>query len=340
MDNCFKGRQIPCRWVPDLEGFGSPLFNYHGPLPYYFGESIFLLIKNLFFSANIMFAFPLIGSYVLIYFLTNIFLGKLVSALFAFFYSFAPYYALKLNIKEPLGEMWALMFLAASIYSINRLKENISIKNLLLVGISVASLITSYEFSVTFLLSAVLIFTALLFFKRRQVKFLLVSLAGLLLGCLLSSFYLLPMLFEKNLIHSNYLPIHVQELALRSTSRYQILTGDTKVLDFREGSNWMSFKTEANSHTIIRLSQYYFPTWKVFVDGKQIPIDYKNNINGLMTFILGKGNHEIYARLYDTPIRSLSNLITEAAFGITAVLFFLSFSRVRKWILYYRKRIN
>lgn len=139
----------------------------------------------------------------------------------------------------------------------------------------------------------------------------------------------------------DYLPIYAKEPpAELATVRYQILVGDSKVFDFKEGTNWFNFKTETHSHTIIRLSQYYFPNWKIYVDSKEIKVEYKNNSLGLMTIILGKGNHEIVARLYDTPVRSLGNLMTVLGFSVSAILFLISFVRVREWITYYRERMN
>ncbi len=139
----------------------------------------------------------------------------------------------------------------------------------------------------------------------------------------------------------DYLPIYAKEPpAELATQRYEILTGDTKILDFKEGTNWISFKTETKTHSIIRLSQYYFPDWKIFVDGKEINVEYKNNSLGLMTIILGEGNHTVSARLYDTPVRSISNILTVTVASLMLFLFIIQFSRVRKWVLYYRKRIN
>lgn len=139
----------------------------------------------------------------------------------------------------------------------------------------------------------------------------------------------------------DFLPIYAKEPpAELAPARYQILTGDTQISDFKEGTNWLSFSSETKTHTIIRLSRYFFPNWKVFVDGKEIPVDYKNNSLGLTTFILGEGKHLIDVRLYDTPIRSLANVITLAGFAIIVILFLISFSKVRKWILYYQKGIS
>ncbi len=139
----------------------------------------------------------------------------------------------------------------------------------------------------------------------------------------------------------DYLPIYAKEPpAELAKERYQILTGDSRIFDFKEGTNWLTFKTETREHTIIRLSQYYFPDWKIFVDGEEVKVEYKNNSLGLMTFILGKGNHIIQARLYDTPVRTIANLITLAGIAIVAVLFLISSGRIRKWITYYRERMN
>ncbi len=139
----------------------------------------------------------------------------------------------------------------------------------------------------------------------------------------------------------DYLPMSAKEPpASPADGRYKILTGDTRIYDFKQGTNWLNFKTETKNHTIIRLSQYYFPDWKIFVDGSNIKFDYQDNSLGLMSIILGKGDHKIEARLYDTPIRSIANVITIAGVAITLLLFFIQFSKVRSWIGYYRKRIN
>ena len=139
----------------------------------------------------------------------------------------------------------------------------------------------------------------------------------------------------------DYLPIFAKEPpAEMATEKYKVLTGESKVYDFKKGTNWINFKTETKSHTIIRLSQYYFPDWKISVDGKDIKFDYKNNSLGFMTILLGTGNHTVDARLHDTPIRSVSNAITAVTFILTLLLFISQFAKMRKWIQYYRKRIN
>lgn len=525
MDKCVKDYQIPCRWVPDLGGlYGYPIFNYYAPFPYYFGELTYLLTNSLLISAKTMFAVSLLGAYIFMYLLASKLWGKKGGSVAAIFYSFAPYHALDLYVRGAMGEMWALMFFPAIFWALLMLEEKINISRLLLLAVFIFALIVSHNLSALIFLPLALIWTIILFFRRKNVKFLWFCFGGVTLGVALSAFYLLPAIFEKDLVHLettiagyfsytehfkgfrklflerswkygssirevpggekdgmsyqvgwihvvgwllalvaakslwkrnknlsiiigfcslailfsvfminprsefiwrsidslkylqfpwrflllvtffvsfisgsfflmsfryknalwiflviavvvlnfsyfkpvefiqtndqkrltgkdwdtqikrsifDYLPIYAKEPpAELATVRYQILTGDSRVFDFKEGTNWISFKTETHSHTIIRLSQYYFPDWRIFVDQKEVKVEYKNNSLGLMTIILGKGSHEISARLYDTQIRSVSNLITLMAFAVSMILFLISFQRVRRWLLYYKTRMN
>lgn len=525
MDKCFKDGQIPCRWVPDLGGlYGYPIFNYYAALPYYFGEIFYLLTSSLILSVKIMFATAFLGSYVFMFLLGQKFWGKLGGSLSAIFYSFAPYHALDFYVRGAMGEMWALMFFPAIFWALVKLKEKTNILNMLLVGIFIAALSLSHNLSTMIFLPITIFWITILVLYDKRPKFLYFSFLSLMLGIMLSAFYVLPMIFEKNLVHVDtttygyfgytehfkgirelfvrrdwgwgssirevpgaeketvsfqigwvhllgwvmavfsikffwkknpwiaklificslialfsifmihpksqpiwnaiyplkylqfpwrfmmlvifflsfmtgallpvyrglrnkvfiiliilvvalnfsyfrpekflqvndqdllsgenwdrqikrsifdFLPIYAKEPPRDlATERYQILTGEPKVSDFKEGTNWISFKVKSLGHTIIRLSQYYFPDWKIFVNGKEAKIDYTSSGLGLMTIILGEGDHNIEARLYDTTIRTVSNLITLISAVLMVILFLLQFKGIRKWILYYRKRID
>lgn len=139
----------------------------------------------------------------------------------------------------------------------------------------------------------------------------------------------------------DFLPIYAKEPPAKlAERRYHILTGDTQIFDFKEHTNGFSFKTKTLTHSIIRLSQYYFPDWKIYVDGKPVLIEYKNNSLGLMTIILGKGNHVIEGKLFDTQIRSVGNLVTYIGFSLVIILFTLQFKTFKKWLTYYKERIG
>jgi hypothetical protein len=523
MDRCFKDHQIPCRWVPDLGGeYGYPLFNYYAPLPYYIGEFIYLLTHSLIFSTKAIFAISFVGSYFFMYLFARKLWGNLGGALSAIFYAFAPYHALDFYVRGAMGELWGLMAFPALLWVFTKLSEKVSLLNMTLAAVFTAILITSHNLSAMIFLPILMLWIMFLFFKQKKLNLLWVPLFSLFLGVLLSAFYLLPVIVEKDLSHVetttigyfhytehfkgikklldrswgygpsvrevpggerdglpyqigwvhvlgfilalfvaykirqknkysfliitffafftlfsvfmvnprsqfiwdaieplkflqfpwrllslvilcisvlagsiflwlkdnrkvwfalallvvtlnfsyfkpekfiqttdaqllqgadwrrqimrsifDYLPISAKEPpADPAPGRYTIITGESKVYDFVQGTNWLQFKTDTSTHSIIRLSQYYFPDWRIFVDGKEVKFEYKNNSLGLMTIILGEGHHEIFGKLYDTPIRSVSNLITLVAGVLVIILFFLQIPGVKKWIGYYRKGIN
>lgn len=522
MDKCFKDGQIPCRWVPDLGGlYGYPIFNYYAPLPYYFGELIYIYTHSLIVSVKVMYITAFLGAYVFMYLFARKFWGILGGSLSAVFYSFAPYHALDFYVRGAMGEMWALMVFPALFWTFSRLENKKNYANIFLCAIAVAILITSHNLSTMIFLPILCAFIVLLFFKKREIIYLGLSLLAIILGIFLSSFYLFPVIFEKNLVHvdtttvgyfsytehfkgfkklldrswgygasirevpggekdglsyqigwvhilggllailaayklqrkkpfftnviffsvivlglaifminprsqfiwqaieplkylqfpwrflmiviffisficgsfliSNnhqkkwwfllvitvvvlnfsyfkpekflqisdeqllkgvnwekqikrsifdYLPIYAKEPpAELASERYKILTGESRIFDFSQGSNWIKFKTETKTHTIIRISQYYFPDWRVFVDGEEKSLEYRNNNLGLMTIILGKGNHNIYLKLFDTKIRSFSDYLTIGTAAILLFLFTVQLKRVRRWIEYYKKRV-
>lgn len=338
MNSCLRDDQLPCRWIQDSENpFGYPLFNYLAPLPYIFGQLIFYISKSLMLALNLMFIVPVIGIYFFVNILANKFLGQGSSSLLTFFFSLATFTLF--SLREELGGLWAIMFLIAIFHLILLIEKKATIRNFLLLSISLGFLFISHNFLIAIFLTVIPI-VLITIFKKKKAKFILTILTGLLLGLILSAFYVLPSILEKNLIGRNFLPIDVLERSESYENDYEILTGETKVTNFKKGSNWLSFKAESSSHTIIRLSLYYFPVWKVFVDGQEIKIEYKDNNMGLISFILGKGNHLVEARLYNTLIRTLSNLLTLGGVGITFILFLLSFVKFRQWLLYYKKGIN
>lgn len=526
MDKCFKDLQIPCRWVPDLGGlYGYPLFNYYGPLPYYFGEAIYLLSGSLIFSVKVMFAFSFVGSYIFMYLLGRKLWGDLGGSISGVFYSFAPYHAVDFYVRGAMGEMWGLMFFPALVWAVLRLYDLPKVVNLLLAALFIAFLITSHNLSAMLFLPIIVLLFLLLYLKRRHFKFLLYGIFSLVLGLALSSFYLLPMVAEKNLVHIetttsgyfshtehfkglrklflertwgwgasvreipggerdgmsfqigiahvfvwlltglvliktrtsgkrvflitafswalilisifminprsqyiwdfleplqflqfpwrflilviffvsliagsvifllkdkrfkviawvllilvvtllnfsyfrpekflyttdeelltgenwdkqikrsifDYLPIYAKEPpAELADSPYHVLIGDVQITDFQKGTDWIRFKADVKNHTIINLSQYYFPNWEITANGEKLNFDYKNNHLGLMNFILGEGEYLIEARLHDTFVRSLSNFLSIVAFVLAIFLLLVQNEKIRNVLFYYVKKV-
>ncbi|MBL7159459.1 hypothetical protein ISS85_03215 [Candidatus Microgenomates bacterium] len=118
----------------------------------------------------------------------------------------------------------------------------------------------------------------------------------------------------------DYLPIYAEEPpAEPAPEQPWFEKGEGEISDFKKGTDWQEFGAVVETEvSVIRLPLYYFPNWRVWVDGKQVEISYDNFL-GLITFDVSKGEHRIKARLGNTPIRSLGNFLSLFSFlGIVA----------------------
>lgn len=92
-----------------------------------------------------------------------------------------------------------------------------------------------------------------------------------------------------------------------ATADYEILEGKATVVNFQEGSDWIKFDIIADENSLVQVSSYYFPTWKLFINGYETEFSLNSDL-GLVTFPVEHGSYSVELRLYNTPVRSLSNL--------------------------------
>jgi hypothetical protein len=108
----------------------------------------------------------------------------------------------------------------------------------------------------------------------------------------------------------DYLPIFAKfPPAEISTQNYEISEGECRIQNFYKGTDWILFEAVSRSGCKVVLSQYYFPGWEVYVNNSKVNIDYLNDL-GLMTVDLPAGQSTLKARLSNTPVRAVSNLLT------------------------------
>ena len=106
----------------------------------------------------------------------------------------------------------------------------------------------------------------------------------------------------------DYLPIFAKNAPSEMAPEEPIFEG--VVLDKEIGTNWQRWSVSSEKDlTLVVLPVFYFPNWVVKVDGKSVDVSAYGDL-GLVSFNMGKGTHEVYAKLSDTPIRSFSNLVS------------------------------
>lgn len=190
------------RWAMDLNnGLGIPLFNYVYPLPNYVSAFLYFLGFSFIdtFKLNLFFG-TLIGS-VFMYILSKHYWGELGGVVSAISYAYVPYRFVDIYIRGSVGEIWAIAFFPAFIWSITKLVEKNTPKFIISSSIFLALIIFSHNIlAVMFTLFAssyCLFLLSRIGWKKQIVKSMILS---ILLGICLPAVFWLPALVENKLV--------------------------------------------------------------------------------------------------------------------------------------------
>ena len=188
MGRALRQGQFPVRWVSDLGyGYGYPVFNFYGPLPYYFGGVLYAMGVSGLIATKIMMGVGLMLAGVTMYFAVADIVGVSAGILASVFYMFAPYHAVQAFIRGAVGEYYALIFLPLIFLGFWR-------KKVLTGAIGIAGLILSHTilgYAGMFLTGVASLLIGLL--DNKRIKTLLFT---LIIGLGLSAFFWLPALAE------------------------------------------------------------------------------------------------------------------------------------------------
>ncbi|MFV1917758.1 MAG: hypothetical protein ACC618_04750, partial [Patescibacteria group bacterium] len=92
----------------------------------------------------------------------------------------------------------------------------------------------------------------------------------------------------------------------------EIMDGKGTILDSEQGTYWAKFRINLESEeAVVRINIFDFPGWRIFLDNREIEKFVPDEeILGRMWISLPAGEHLVYAQLFNTPVRTASNLIS------------------------------
>ncbi len=211
-DQCLKDGQIPCRFIQNGGmGYGYPLFNYYSPLSYSIAEIFHLTGFSFINSLKITFALCHIIGIFGMYFFASLFWGNLGGFISAVIFLLAPYQATDSWVRGAIAESlalniipWVFYFLTKFINSKSFENWNLKIENLGLI-FSLTALLLSHNLTSLAISPVLIIFSLFLLFKNKRlnIKSILNLSIPVLFSLGLSSFFIIPALFEKNLVTVN-----------------------------------------------------------------------------------------------------------------------------------------
>lgn len=204
MGKALLNGQFPVRWVTDLGyGYGYPLFNFYGPLPYYVGGSLYALGMDSITSTKAMFILGIVLAGIFMYIVSSSLFDAPVGFVTAILYVYAPYHAVQIYVRGAVGEFWVLVFLPLLFYgmyqSVSGTKQPYAT---LFGGIGLSGIILSHTIfgyvSMIFLMVGLFLYCVYVFFQRAFTWHRITPvLYVLVIGLGLSAFFWLPAFAEK-----------------------------------------------------------------------------------------------------------------------------------------------
>jgi hypothetical protein len=81
-------------------------------------------------------------------------------------------------------------------------------------------------------------------------------------------------------------------------------------------------RVRSEEGTAVQFYTYYFPGWRVYVDGERLPDAAlrPEGPQGLLTVDVPPGEHRVLLRWGDTPVRSLGKALTLACLALALFL--------------------
>lgn len=199
MGRALRLGQFPVRWVSDLGyGYGYPIFNFYGPLPYYIGGAVYSFGISGLTATKIMIVIGVLLGTLSMYVCVSRFLGEEAGVLSSVAFTFALYHSVELYVRGAIGEYWAISFFPLFLLGI---LESIQKKRIapLILGLSLFGIILSHTLYgyVTVLIGVgLLVIAGIIGFRKRDYRIFRSLGTGFVIGLTLSCFFWLPAFSE------------------------------------------------------------------------------------------------------------------------------------------------
>jgi hypothetical protein len=122
-----------------------------------------------------------------------------------------------------------------------------------------------------------------------------------------------PHLFDR---YHSYAPRTAATVASTpAPAKVQVPKGDAVISRTSQGSDSLTFAMASQGGATIRAAVIDYPNWQVRVDGKDVPHDHAN-VEGLITFDVPPGSHDVSLRLENSTIRTVADYLSIAAWAL------------------------
>lgn len=334
MQQCMEDGQIPCRWVPDMgAGFGLPFFNYNASLAYYLGMLFVSFGIGYINTLIILFAAATILAFYFMYILLHEFFGEAGAIIAGIIFVYIQHFAIQLFFGDSLGMAWATVLLPLILWSLYKFVKKNKLKYFVISIATISATILTHNIFALFYISLSIIWVGMWLVKYKNINTMAWTLVIYLWALSLSAFFIVPALFEKNLVKNvtrvqgalteqpsidldEYWPNAVEKLPQTpSDKRPVVVLGNATISPLSVRSSRWQFDAEVHgtSNATMIVPIHDFTKWEVVDNGVLTPHTTNTN-DGLITIELPPGKHIVVGWFKNTKVRELANLISFCAF--------------------------
>lgn len=199
-DRCIRAGIFFPRWLPDTYfGYGSPLFNFYGPLPYYLTEFFILAGVSVASSFKAVMILALIVSGLGMYLLCRDFAGHQVSFIAGLAFMLAPYHMVDMVVRHAFGEHISFAFLPLAAWGLSGMVRGNRPLRLLVGALCFSALILTHNITAMLAMGVLGFWWLLLALRVRKAKLILWGAALICFALLIAAFFWVPVMIEKDL---------------------------------------------------------------------------------------------------------------------------------------------
>ena len=108
----------------------------------------------------------------------------------------------------------------------------------------------------------------------------------------------------------DYLPIYVSRGPTQvAPEKPRVISGVAEITTWEKGTDWQIGTIRVAEKSTIEFPIYYFPNWEVEASGQKLDVRNEGEL-ALIAVNVEPGEWELVAKLKDTPVRSLANIIS------------------------------
>ncbi|MCC6159221.1 MAG: hypothetical protein IT350_14320 [Deltaproteobacteria bacterium] len=189
------------RWVPHYYfGYGSPIFHFYGPLPYYVAEAFVLAGADAARALQCTLFATWLAAALAMFLLARDFLSRPASVAAGVLYLLAPYHLVDLNVRHALGEHVAFIWIPLAIWGCAGGIKRPGAARFAVGALAIAALPLTHNITAMISLPVICAWCAFDAYRARSVGKLALAALSVASGLAVSAFFWLPAFVEKDLV--------------------------------------------------------------------------------------------------------------------------------------------